>query len=132
MRCKYECLASYPGTAGPASVKYGHCPIDKQQPGDCYDYQHFNDLVSEYQKAGNDKSEALYKARLVLNIPTAYDITGEVRAWRETYRPATVQAVREKETAVKKLLGVSDPVQAVAHCPAPEWKQISIWEVMEK
>ncbi len=134
MKCKYECVASYPGTAGPASVRYGHCPFDNQQPGDCYQRQHFDELVAEYQKAGNDRSEALYKARLVLNIPTAYDITGEVRLWRETYRPGTVPEVRAREAEVKKKLCAvadPDPVKPVAHCPAPERQQISLWEVME-
>lgn len=131
MKCKYECLASYPGTGGPASVSFGHCPYEVQRLNECYQYQHFNELVEEYRKTGNDMSEALYKARLVLNIPTAYDITGEVRLWRETYRPGTVPEVRAREAEVKRLLAADpDPVKTVAHCPAPE-RQINIWEVLE-
>lgn len=124
IKCSYECVASYPGSCGPGSVKYVTCPLPNMRQ-DCPKRQKFNDLWKEYQSKGDAPAAALWKARQILHIPTEYDIGGEVRSWRKAYRAHTVPEIEEQERA---FIGSSAPA---LHCQPPEREQISIWEVLK-
>ena len=127
INCSFECVASYPGSRGPGSVKYLTCPIPRMLV-DCPKRMDFYELVCMYQDKGDTPAAALWKARQVNNIPSEYDIGGEVRSWRRQYKPDTLPEIEELERA---FLGETKPENFVAHCPAPEREQISIWEVMD-
>lgn len=78
-------------------------------------------------------SEVRWCAKMLFNIPTAYDIDGEIRAWREKYRPETVAAIREREQAfIKEYCKKQETEHKQIHCPAPELKQMDMWEWMAK
>ena len=128
-KCKFECMASYEGTNGPASVVYGKCPYDVLQK-DCAQHCIFTNMVADFQANGDAPAAAIWKAHIILKVPTAYDIGGEIKAWRETYRPASVPAIEEKQKAFINSLETKGTV-IVKHCAPPEREQISIWEVLE-
>lgn len=124
INCKFECVASFPGSSGPGSVKYLSCPL----PGmliDCPKRVDFYQLVCDYMEKGDTRTVALWKARQVNKIQTEYDIEGEVISWRKVYRPDTVAEVEAKERA---FLGDNMPA---LHCQPPEPKQMNIWEVLD-
>lgn len=124
INCKFECVASFPGSSGPGSVKYLSCPL----PGmliDCPKRVDFYQLVCDYMEKGDTRTVALWKARQVNKIPTEYDIEGEVISWRKVYRPDTVAEVEAKERAF-----IGDSMPAL-HCQPPEPKQMNIWEVLD-
>lgn len=83
-RCSFMCVTSLTGTQGPASVKYFRCPYGEEEEY-CSKRGTFERLMQEYQNAGDEPATASWKAHTVLNIPTAYTITGNVRGWEETY-----------------------------------------------
>lgn len=123
INCKFECVASYPGTSGPGSVKYLTCPMPRIMI-DCPKRIDFYTLVCDYMSKGDTRTVALWKARQVNKIPTEYDITGEVRSWRKAYRPDTVAEVEAREQAF-----FGDHVPQL-HCQAPEREQISFWDML--
>lgn len=128
--CKFECCASYNGTAGAGSVIFGQCPFPDRKEKDCERHCIFTNMVADFQASGDKPAAALWKTKTTLNIPTAYDIVGEVRAWREKYRPNSVPDIVAQEQAF--MLQLNKPgVTIVKHCAPPEREQISIWEVLE-
>ena len=120
INCNFECVASFPGSSGPGSVKYLSCPI----PGmviDCPKRLAFYTLVCDYMSKGDTRTVALWKARTVNKIPTEYDIKGEVRSWRKAYSPETVPEVEAIERA---FIGELQPA------PEKEPEQMTVWEVL--
>ena len=120
INCNFECVASFPGSSGPGSVKYLSCPI----PGmviDCPKRFDFYQLVCDYMDKGDTRTVALWKARTVNKIPTEYDIEGEVRSWRKVYRPDTMAEVEARERA---FIGELPPA------PEKEPEQMTVWEVL--
>lgn len=133
-KCNYECLMSLPGNE-PTGVQYFTCPYGQTRawnPG-CEKVDAYEKEVSKQLKRrpGMKLSEARWCAKMLFNIPTAYDIDGEIRAWRERYRPETVAAIREREQAfIKEYCKKQEPEHKQIHCPAPELKQMDMWEWM--
>lgn len=121
--CGYLCVMSTMGTNGPGSVKFYHCEENMDY---CQKRQDFYDLAAKYQEEGADPAAALWKAHVMLDIPTAYTITGEVRGWLEKYWPEKYQEALKQENAFLRSAGkLKEPKQY----KAPE--QISIEEFLE-
>lgn len=91
---------------------------------DCPKRFKFYELVCDYMNKGDTRTVALWKARQVNKIPTEYDITGEVRSWRQAFKPDTVAAVEAQERA---FLGEA----AEDRKPDVDPEQITVWEVLE-
>lgn len=131
--CKFECCASYNGTAGAGSVIFGQCPFPDRKEKDCERHCIFTNMVADFQASGDKPAAALWKTRTTLNIPTAYDIGGEVLAWRIKYRPDSLPEIMKKQTEFIKSLEIKGTMIAVRNYEQPpEREQISIWEVMQK
>ena len=131
--CKFECCASYNGTAGAGSVIFGQCPFPDRKEKDCERHCIFTNMVADFQASGDKPAAALWKTRTTLNIPTAYDIGGEVLAWRMKYRPDSLPAIMKKQNEFIKSLEIKGTMITVRKYERPpEREQISIWEVMQQ
>lgn len=129
-KCKYECMSSVPGSMGPGSVVYLNCPFEKDL-SQCEHRAFILEAIQKLQHVGNTPAESLWKVHIIYDIPTAYDIGGELRRWREVYRPGSVEAIRKKEKAFLLELG-KIRAEGPAHCRPPEKdRQIDIWEILD-
>ena len=124
-RCSFMCVTSLTGTQGPASVRYFHCPYGEEEEY-CSKRGTFERIMKEYQDAGDEPAEASWKAHIVLDIPTAYTITGNVRGWEEKYLPEKYKETVKREADFLKSVGkIKEPE------PEPERKQLTIEEILE-
>ena len=125
-RCSYMCVMSLTGTQGPASVKYFRCPYGEDEEY-CSKHGNFERLRQEYQDAGDDPAAALWKAHAMLDIPTAYTITGNVRGWEEKYLPEKYKETVKREMDFLKSVGkIKEPE------PEPERQQMTIEEIIRE
>lgn len=129
-KCKYECWSSFPGSMGPGSVVYGLCPLEKDLAG-CEHRAFLYEAAAKIQQLGIATAESFWRVCQIYEIPTAYDLGGEVRAWREKYRPGSVPEIQEREKAFLSELGRIKG-EGPAHCRPPEKdRQIDIWELLD-